>query len=44
MHTHTYLLLLVTMTPFSVENASDGRPCMFQSLTLVGLERNATNE
>ena len=30
----------VTMTPFSVEKASDGRPWMFHSRTAVGLERN----
>ena len=40
----SYLLLLVTMTPFSVEKASEGSPWMFQSLTSVGLERNITKE
>lgn len=34
-------LPLVTMTPFSVEKVSDGSPWMFQSLTAVGLDRNA---
>lgn len=29
----------VTITPFSVENASEGRPWMFQSRTAVGLAR-----
>lgn len=29
----------VTITPFSVENASEGRPRMFHSLTAVGLDR-----
>ena len=37
-------LLLVTITPFSVEKASDGRPWMFQSLTDVGLARNVAKE
>lgn len=30
----------VTMTPFSVEKASEGRPWMFQSLTAVALDKN----
>ena len=30
----------VTMTPFSVEKLSLGRPCIFQSRTLVGLAIN----
>ena len=37
-------LLLVTMTPFSVENASEGSPWMFQSLTAVGFARKLANE
>ncbi len=37
-------LLVVTMTPFSVEKASEGSPWMFQSLTEVGLPRNVANE
>lgn len=37
------LLLLVTMTPFSVENASEGSPCIFHSLTAAGLPRNEAN-
>ena len=39
-----YLLLVVTRTPFSVEKASEGSPWMFQSLTTVGLPRNAAKE
>ena len=39
-----HLLLVVTITPFSVEKASEGRPWMFQSLTDVGLPRNEANE
>eukprot|EP00983_Pelagomonas_calceolata_P134867 1162101-Pelagomonas_calceolata.AAC.10 len=31
---------LVTMTPFSVEKESDGRPWMFQSRTALGSARN----
>ncbi|XP_029784654.1 dynein heavy chain 2, axonemal [Suricata suricatta] len=34
-----YLLPRVTMMPFSVEKASEGNPWMFQSRTLVGLDR-----
>lgn len=30
----------VTITPFSVEKESEGRPWMFQSRTAVALERN----
>ena len=37
-------LLLVTITPFSVEKASEGRPWMFQSRTAVGLARKLANE
>ena len=37
-------LLVVTITPFSVEKESVGRPCMFQSFTDVGLPRNVANE
>ena len=37
-------LLVVTMTPFSVEKESEGRPWMFQSLTEVGLPKNSENE
>lgn len=37
-------LLFVTITPFSVEKASEGRPWMFQSLTTVGLARKLANE
>lgn len=37
-------LLVVTMTPFSVENESEGRPWMFQSLTDVALAKNWENE
>lgn len=33
------LLPRVTMMPFSVEKASEGNPWMFQSRTLVGLDR-----
>ena len=40
----THLLLVVTMTPFSVEKASEGSPWMFQSLTTVGLARNVAKE
>lgn len=32
-----HLFPAVVMIPFSVLNASDGRPWMFQSLTWVGL-------
>jgi len=39
-----HLLLVVTMTPFSVEKASEGSPWMFQSLTMVGLARNVAKE
>ena len=39
-----HLLLLVTITPFSVEKASEGSPWMFQSLTDVGLPRNVAKE
>uniref|UniRef100_A0A1I8HG46 Transmembrane protein n=1 Tax=Macrostomum lignano TaxID=282301 RepID=A0A1I8HG46_9PLAT len=34
---------LVTMTPFSTEKLSDGRPQMFQSRMRVGLDRNSVN-
>ena len=37
-------LLFVTITPFSVEKASEGRPWMFQSLTAVGLARKVAKE
>lgn len=30
----------VTITPFSVEKESEGSPWMFQSLTVVGLDKN----
>ena len=32
-------LLVVTITPFSVENASEGSPWMFQSRTEVGFPK-----
>lgn len=31
---------LVTITPFSVEKESEGSPWMFQSLTVVALDKN----
>ena len=37
-------LLVVTITPFSVEKESEGKPWMFQFLTDVGFPRNAANE
>ena len=38
------LLLFVTITPFSVENESDGSPLMFQSRTTVGFARKPAKE
>ena len=38
-----HLLLLVTSTPFSVENESAGRPWRFQSRTSPAFARNAEN-
>ena len=35
---------MVTITPFSVEKASEGRPWMFQSLTEVGFPKKVANE
>ena len=35
-----YLLLLVTMTALSVKKLSEGRPCIFQSLTVDEVARN----
>lgn len=37
-------LLVVTMTPFSVEKASEGSPWIFQSLTDVGLPKKVAKE
>lgn len=37
-------LLLVTITPFSVEKESEGRPLMFQSRTLAGSARKEAKE
>ena len=37
-------LLLVTITPFSVEKESEGRPWMFQSRTLLGSARKEAKE
>ena len=35
---------MVTMTPFSVEKASEGNPWMFQSRTLAGSARKVAKE
>lgn len=39
MLTATHRLPRVTITPFSVEKESEGSPWMFQSLTVVALDR-----
>ena len=39
-----YLLLFVTITPFSVEKESDGSPLIFQSRTMVGFARKLAKE